>query len=376
MLPLYSSTIMRREMDAVLTCMVSEKTGPGEISRRLSQTAKETFLMDAALPLRSGAVALRYAFDALDLPPESGVIISALSPAWHYKCIKQLGYVPVIADADPETAQLSAESVRDATKRGGRVLLLFDALGFLPDVHGILDIGIPVIEDISQSAGAFYGAVSPENELESEDKGGSEGENAPPAEPSSSELPSAYVAGSGAVFSILALEERDLLTSGGGAILFAPGRREGIAMRRMFESAPETDILSDMNSALALVQMKEMKKNRAARAAINTVFMQAIMQARSGRHRPLSQKGGGEPSFYSFPVILESAANEVRRYASKQGISTGAAFGSSTAALLGEELEGCINAKSLLMRCILFPLYPRLGAKNIEKIAKVLRTLP
>ena len=364
-IPLYSSTIMRREMDAVLTCMVSERTGPGEINRKLSQTAKEAFSMDAAIPLRSGAVALRYVFEALALPPESGVIISALSPAWHYKCIRQLGHVPIIADVNPETAQLEADSVRGATERGGRVLLLFEPLGFLPDVKSILEIGIPVIEDISQSAGAFYGAALPESEDESESETKSE-------DPS----PLAYTAGSGAIFSILGLEERDLLTSGGGAILFAAGRREGTVIRRMLESAPETDILSDMNSSLALVQIKEMKKNRASRSAINTAFMQAIMQSRSGRHKPLGQKGGGEPSFYSFPVILESAANEARRYASKQGISTGAAFGDSVAALLGEELEGCIGAKSLALRCILFPLYPRLGAKNIEKIAKVLRTLP
>ena len=42
-IPLYSSTIRRREMDAVLTCMVSEKIGPGEINRKFSQAAKEFF---------------------------------------------------------------------------------------------------------------------------------------------------------------------------------------------------------------------------------------------------------------------------------------------------------------------------------------------
>ena len=392
-IPLYSSTIMRKEMDAVLTCMVSEKTGPGEINRKLSQTAKELFRMDAALPVRSGAVALRYAMHALALPQGSSVIVSALSPLWHYKCLKQLGFEPLVADVDGQTAQLTPDAVREAAAKGGKALLLFDALGFLPDVRGILDVGIPVIEDISQSAGAFYGAPAAESEglapqegegaAESEGGNGAAAKAAVAAEQAASDdgglswiPPGAYAAGSGAVFSILCLEERDLLTAGGGAILFAQKRKDGTVIRNMFEDAPETDRLTDMNSALALVQVKEMKKNRSLRSSINAAFMQSLMRARSGRHKPLVQRGGGEPSFYSFALALESGAADARRYASKQGISTGAAFEGSIAAFLGDGLEGCIGAKSLLMRCILFPLYPRLGTKNTEKIARVLRTLP
>ena len=367
---------MRKEMDAVLTCMVSEKTGPGEINGKLSQAARELFKMEAALPLRSGAVALRYALNALDLPQGSAVIISALSPLWQYKCLRQLGFEPLIADVDVETAQLTPDAVREAAAKGGKALLLFDALGFLPDARGILDVGIPVIEDISQSAGSFYGAPQAEGDGEEAAAESAPAQGANEAGGASWIPSGAYAAGSGAVLSILCLEERDLLTAGGGAILFAPRRKDAVVIRELFADAPETDILSDMNSSLALVQVKEMKKNRAARSGINAAFMQAIMQARSGRHKPLVQKGGGESAFYSFPVVLESGAADARRYASKQGISTGAAFEGSVAAFLGDGLEGCIGAKSLLMRCILFPLYPRLGAKNTEKIARVLRSLP
>ena len=42
----FSSTIRRREMDAVLTCMVEEKIGPGESNLRLIQYVKEYFGVD------------------------------------------------------------------------------------------------------------------------------------------------------------------------------------------------------------------------------------------------------------------------------------------------------------------------------------------
>ena len=41
---LYSSTIRRKEMDAVLSCLVEEKTGPGELNLRLVQSVKEFFV--------------------------------------------------------------------------------------------------------------------------------------------------------------------------------------------------------------------------------------------------------------------------------------------------------------------------------------------
>ncbi len=367
-IPLFSSTIRRREMDAVLTCMVSEKIGPGEINHKLSQAAKEFFNVDTALPLRSGDVALRYIFQALDLPPGSGVIISALSPAWYYKCIKRAGYEPIPADVDPDTAQLTPESVQVAASKGGRVLFLFEALGFLPDVRGILSLNIPVIEDISHSAGAFYGIADGDS--------GDSGESARVSGEEPGNPENVYNAGSGALFTLMGLEERDLLTSGGGAVLFAPRRREGIIIRRIFEEAPETDILSDMNAALALVQLKEMKRNYENRRELYNMFLASIQMASESRHIPMRQRGGGEPSYYSFPVIISSGGKEVRQYASKEGIKTGPAFQNSTAAFLGEELKDCPNAKSLLLRCVLFPLYPRLGSKNAEKIAKVLRSLP
>ena len=46
MIQTYSSTIRRKEMDAVLTCMVDEKIGPGEINSRLITGVKEFFGYD------------------------------------------------------------------------------------------------------------------------------------------------------------------------------------------------------------------------------------------------------------------------------------------------------------------------------------------
>lgn len=339
-LPVYSSTIRRKEMDAVLTCMVSEKIGPGEMNQKLTQLVRESLAIEGATAFRSAAIALQYALKALDFPAGSGIILSALAPDWHYFAVKALGYEPVIADVDPETALITPQIAEEAVSRGGRLLLLHETLGFLPDMPGLLALNIPVIEDISQSVGAILAERH---------------------------------AGQFGIFSILGLEERDLLTGGGGAVLVAPARREAIVLKKLAEEAPITDILPDINSALAYVQLKELPRNAELRKDMNGLYVGSLMQ---GRHKTFIQGGEGQAAVYSFPVILSSGLKEVKQYVNRKEIEIEATFSSSIAARLGDALEGAPNAKSLLMRCILFPLYPRLGSANAAKIAKILATLP
>lgn len=339
-IPVYSSTIRRKEMDAVLTCMVAEKIGPGEMNERLVQFICETFPVEGALALRSSSIALQYALEALDLPKGSGIVISALAPAWHFTATKKLGYEPMIVDVDPETALISVPAVEEAIVKGGRLVLAHESLGYIPDMQRLLACNIPVIEDISQSAGSTL----------SEKKAGMFG-----------------------VFSILGLEERDILTAGGGAVLIAPNKREAIVLKKMGDEAPRTDILPDINSALGYVQLRESERNISLRKDISAVYLRSLLQ---GRHKTINQEGDGVSSCYSFPVILSSGYKEVKQYVARKEIEIDLAFRGSVAESLGEALEGCINAKSLLMRCVLFPLYPRLGASNTAKVAKVLATLP
>jgi dTDP-4-amino-4,6-dideoxygalactose transaminase len=92
---LYSPTIRRKEMDAVLTTMVEDKIGPGERGRLLLHTAKEHFNFDYALALRSPAVALQLALKALNAEAGQGVIISALSPSYYIHVLKDMQLTPV-----------------------------------------------------------------------------------------------------------------------------------------------------------------------------------------------------------------------------------------------------------------------------------------
>ncbi len=363
MIQTYSSTIRRKEMEAVLTCMVDEKLGPGEMNAKLIQTAKELISFDGGLALRSPSIALEYALKALDLPKESLIMLSALAPAWQLLTVEKLGYKALVLDVEEATGLVNAKQVEDGIAKGGRLFILTENMGILPDINEFLKLNIPIIEDISQSFLARYPYEGEEVPKKSEKTEGQE----------NAEEVKGPASGMYGLYSILSMEERDIVTSGGGALLFAPHRREWSVLKALYEKAPSTDIMPDMNAALACVELKEFNKNEKARKELFKAYSQAIA---SSRHHTFVRPGDDSSTIYGFPLILAGGFKDAKAYANKKGIEIRQAYENSIIAYRQEELaRECICANSLLLRCAMFPLYPRLGQVDVNKILKVLSTM-
>ena len=60
----------------------------------------------------------------------------------------------------------------------------------------------------------------------------------------------------------------------------------------------------------------------------------------------------------------------------KKDIEIQLAYSKSVISLNEELAQKCIHAKSLFLRCVHFPLYPRLTHNEVAKIVKVLGSLP
>ena len=328
-------------MDAVLTAMVEDRIGPGEQARFLVQTAREKIKFDYCLSLRSPAIALYMALKSLNLERGQGVLISALSPLYFRRVIEDLALVPRYCDVDLSTACVSREIVSKTIEGDQNIkcMVLHHTLGFIPDAGAVAELNLPVIIDCSHS----YGTETEE--------------------------PSQAV--STPVLIILGLEERDMLTSGGGALLFSANRRDSALLRGLSDLPPEYG-LPDMNAALAVVQFREAAKNLLKRREIAELYTQSAART---RHKMFIHKGS-EYNNYAFPLILETGVNDVKSYARKKDIVVENAFEHTLAGSGVVPPEQCPHAYSLSLRTVLFPLYPRLGMARAGKVAKLIMTLP
>jgi len=371
-------------MDSVLTAMVEEKIGPGERSRLLIQTAKEQLHFDFALALRSPAVALFTALKALsNLSPVAtqggtqdnsvdglaasgkAAVISALSPRYYLQVLQDLNITPLYCDVSYDFPCMSRELIENtiAKKPQGLevcAIVLHHTLGFTPDSAAIAELGIPVIEDISQSYGSWLKPINKKDKQQ---------DDAPPPSTGKSEKEEPSVKFSG-VFCILGLEERDMLTSGGGALLFAMNRKEGMLLRN-FAGLADEYFLPDINSALAIVQFKELHRNITRRHEIAEVYIQASLRTRHKRFIPINDN---EYCNYSFSLVLETGLKDVTAYARKKEIEIENAFENTIAASV--HCDDCPVSGSLVMRTVLFPIYPRLRSQDVERVSRLIMTLP
>jgi dTDP-4-amino-4,6-dideoxygalactose transaminase len=341
----YSPTIRRKEMDAVLTAMVEDRIGPGEQARLLVQIAKEHLRFDYCLALRSPATALQLALKALNLEDGRGVIISALSPLYYIRVIEDLRLTPVFCDVGRESPAMDRSVIETAARNAAqnavdpRCVVLRHTLGYVPDMAAVTDLGLPVIEDTSESYGFS-------------EEGGKEAVHG--------------------IFTILGLEEKDMLTSGGGALLYAANRRDASALRNFGELPPEY-CLPDVNAAMGVVQFKEAEKNIRKRGEIARVYTQAGLRT---RHKCFVTRENTGYNNYAFPLILETGLKDVKAYARKKDIIVESAFENT---LIGSGVVDpalCPESYSLSLRTVLFPLYPRLRAQEVERVSKLIVTLP
>jgi dTDP-4-amino-4,6-dideoxygalactose transaminase len=156
-------------------------------------------------------------------------------------------------------------------------------------------------------------------------------------------------------------------------LLLGRGKKELGALRKTSGNEMREIFLPDLNAALGLTQIKSIERFVERRKEIAAIFSRAVMQS---RHKMLIQKNEGENVFYSFPVLLGSGIKDVQSYTRKKNIDTRPAFADSIMTLLEDRERDLPIAKSLFLRCLLFPLYPTLTKSSITLIEKVLSTLP
>lgn len=380
-----SSFIRRKDMDTVLNCLVSDRLNPADYATRLMKMARERLGFDYGLPLRSPMNALSLAFSALGLKAGDHVAISALDPPWVHKTIVADGFEVVWLDVDESSALPSTIGIDKARLAGCKALYLSERWGMVPDPAPYRDSGMYIIEDISHSLGGNAGGIP---------------------------------AGTIGTLTMLGLEPASSITGGGGAILYATGKREGQALKNAAETVLNEEKMTDMNAALALSQLRDLDKFLARRAEIAAVYEQSLIRAhrkrltgfdgmiqggetgsssmngseqgermastltavKDGDSSASSHAAGSVPermhANFGCVIVLDSSVKDVRAYARKKDVDTVMAFEDSCI-MLGMVPEGsCPVAASLANRCVAFPLNQRIGKTSAQKIARVLATLP
>ncbi|BDU75912.1 DegT/DnrJ/EryC1/StrS family aminotransferase [Mesoterricola sediminis] len=150
------------EVDAVTRALASGKVNywTGDETRAFEREYAAAAGVPHAVAVCNGTSALELALYALDIPPGSEIITTPRTFIASASCIVMRGCVPVLADVDPVSQNITAETIARVITPRTRAVIPVHLAGWPCDMDPILELaerhGLKVIEDCAQANGATY----------------------------------------------------------------------------------------------------------------------------------------------------------------------------------------------------------------------------
>jgi perosamine synthetase len=135
--------------------------GPNGTKVRLfEEELQALFGVPYARPVSSGSAAVHTALGALDIAPGDEVVTSPITDMGALAPILFQGAIPVFADVDPNTLNVTAETLRPRITERTRAIIVTHLFGNPCDMDPILTLarewGVAVVEDAAQAYLATY----------------------------------------------------------------------------------------------------------------------------------------------------------------------------------------------------------------------------
>jgi dTDP-4-amino-4,6-dideoxygalactose transaminase len=113
-----------------------------------------------AVAVANGTLALELALKVLGIGPGDEVVTTSRTFIASASCIVSVGARPVIAEVDPESQNITADSIRSVLSVATKAIVAVHLAGWPCEMDEIMDLareyGLRVIEDCAQAHGATY----------------------------------------------------------------------------------------------------------------------------------------------------------------------------------------------------------------------------
>lgn len=150
------------EANAVRDVILSNKVNywTGQECRQFEKEFATWAGTDYAIAMANGTVALDVALKALDIGPGDEVVVTPRTFLASVSCIVNAGAVPVFADVDRDSQNITAESIEELLTSRTKAVICVHLAGWPCDMDPIMALadkhGLKVIEDCAQAHGARY----------------------------------------------------------------------------------------------------------------------------------------------------------------------------------------------------------------------------
>jgi dTDP-4-amino-4,6-dideoxygalactose transaminase len=159
----FGAAFSEREASAVQASLDAGWLGMGPNVTRFEELLGER-LGARVVMLNSGTSALQLAVELLDLPPDAEVVLPSFTWVGCAHAVAMAGLTPVFADVELDSGNLNRDAITAVLSERTAALMVVHYAGKPVRLDGIIELGLPVIEDAAHAidstlAGRRCGAI-------------------------------------------------------------------------------------------------------------------------------------------------------------------------------------------------------------------------
>lgn len=350
------------EIDAVRGVIESGYLTQGPRAAEFEASIRSVTGTRYASAVSSATTGLHLTLVALGIGPGDEVIMPAFSFPATANAVAQLGAVPVFVDIIPETFNIDPQLLEAAITPRAKAIMPVHAFGLVADMDPINKIasahGLPVVEDAACAlAGSYHGRP----------------------------------AGSLGTAGVFSFHPRKIITTGEGGMITTDDQRladrlgvlraHGAIRGELFMEFIDIGFnyrMSDVHAAIGLAQFAKLDSIVASRRQLAGELNRRLDEI-PGVTVPTTPKGI-EHSFQSYVVMLADDIDRntvIRRLRDDHGIeSTLGTYGMHLqpvfTSMFGDQRDALPHATRAHDQALTLPLYPQLGAADLDEIAVAL----
>ncbi len=336
-------TLGREEIDTVAETIASSHIAQGSMVCRFEDAVARYLGLRGGVAVSSGTAALHLALLALDIGEGDEVIIPDYTCTALLNAVFYTGARPVIADIIPHEYNIDPDDIKKKLTKKTKAIVVVHSFGLPARIDEILDLGVPVIEDIAHSIGA-------------EHRGSRIGSF-----------------GSLCVASFYATK---MMTTGEGGMVLSNSLSllERIRDLRDYDAKDDYRVrynykMTDIEASIGLVQLKRLPSMIKVRKEIANYYNNRL----KGLPISLPEYGGVDHVFFRYIVETEIDASTLIDRLKGYGIDAKKPVYKP----LHRYVDGnaCMNSLSAWERAVSLPVYPHMGEDERVRITEAMRSL-
>jgi perosamine synthetase len=335
-------TITRKELEAVLDCLINDDLAAGESVKHLETGIAKLVGLKYALATNSLTSAYHLIFKALDIDGTSEVIMPSFFPQAPFSALSITGGKPVLVDCQKDSLFPSAAEIKSSISERTKAVVTGHLFGYHFNFENFDDIRIPVIEDISHSIGTEQDDIP---------------------------------CGNRGTFTVASFDPSGIITTGNGGIILTNNSKYYSLMKELRggddHSLNFDYSITDFQAAMGISQLPKLPDLLARRREIAKIYHESLRLTPHKTPYHYNEKF----AYHSFPVHFDVTNEKTENYWRKNKIEVAHILRYPLHYHTGSGSSGFPNSERLSKKLYAVPLYPTLSRKDIEKIAQLLAGL-